>query len=325
MSDLIRIAIDAVEHGRLSEAVQMLSHAAQVDDPEAAYALAGWRMTGDLIRRDLSEARRLYGIAAKSHYKDSENIYLALLANGAGNAKRHWQEALEYMREHASHRYRNECKLLEAMDIDLNGDPKTTYNAVTNFSEPEMLTVRNFLSSAECSYLIALAQPRLQPSLVVDPNTGSLVKDPIRNSSAVAFPFVRENPVIHALNRRIAHVTNTTYEQGEPAQVLAYDVNQEYRPHSDALPNPVNQRILTVLVYLNENFRGGETRFQSIDWSFKGNQGDALLFRNTDARGNPHPLAVHAGAMVEEGRKFLLSKWIREAPLDLSGPPGRPF
>ena len=33
----------------------------------------------------------------------------------------------------------------------------------------------------------------------------------------------------------------------------------------------------------------------------------------------------HAGLPVTRGRKLMLSKWIRDKPLDLAGPPGRPF
>ena len=31
------------------------------------------------------------------------------------------------------------------------------------------------------------------------------------------------------------------------------------------------------------------------------------------------------GDMQAQGRKLMLSKWLRARPLDLSGPPGRPF
>ena len=36
---------------------------------------------------------------------------------------------------------------------------------------------------------------------------------------------------------------------------------QEYRPHFDAIGNADNQRVLTFLVYLNDDYEGGETDF----------------------------------------------------------------
>jgi prolyl 4-hydroxylase len=49
------------------------------------------------------------------------------------------------------------------------------------------------------------------------------------------------------------------------------------------------------------------------------------MFRNVDSAGAIDPAARHAGYPVRRGTKFLLSRWIRERALDLSGPPGRPL
>jgi prolyl 4-hydroxylase len=152
-----------------------------------------------------------------------------------------------------------------------------------------------------------------------------VVQDPIRTSLGAAFPFTAEDPVLHAINRRIAKLTGTSYEQGEPLQVLSYAPGQQYRLHSDALPSGTNQRVLTLLVYLNNDFEGGETAFPDLGISHRGGAGDAIVFANVDAAGRPEMRARHAGLPVRRGRKWLLSKWIRERPLDLSGPPGRPF
>ena len=83
--------------------------------------------------------------------------------------------------------------------------------------------------------------------------------------------------------------------------------------------------MLTLLVYLNDGYDGGETEFPDLGLRVRGAPGDALLFASVDAAGAPCPAARHAGLPVRSGEKFLLSKWIRAAPLDLSGPPGRPF
>lgn len=153
------------------------------------------------------------------------------------------------------------------------------------------------------------------------------MRDPVRTARVAAFPFVLEYPALHALNRRIAAVTGTRYEQGEPVQVLCYDAGEEYKLHADALPPRagVNQRIATFLVALNADYEGGETTFPRLGLAWRGAIGEALHFRNVDAASAPANEMWHAGAPARRRRKFLLSKWIRAAPLDLSGPPGRPF
>ena len=150
--------------------------------------------------------------------------------------------------------------------------------------------------------------------MIVDPTTGQMRADPIRTSEAATFPWINETPFIHALNRRIATASRTTVEQGEPLQVLRYSPGQEYRSHSDALPSADNQRIITVLVYLNDDFEGGETSFPAPGLNLRGEVGDALIFANVDDRGRPDPHATHAGRPVVNGQKWLASRWIRERP-----------
>jgi len=161
--------------------------------------------------------------------------------------------------------------------------------------------------------------------VVIDPRSGRFVRDPVRTSAAAAFPFVLESPVLHAIGRRIARISGTRPEQGEPPQILRYGPGEEYRPHVDALPGGDNQRIVTVLIYLNDGYEGGGTHFPAANLTINGRQGDAIVFRNVTAAGAVDGTTRHAGLPVTRGEKFLLSRWIRARPLDLRGPPGRPF
>jgi prolyl 4-hydroxylase len=142
----------------------------------------------------------------------------------------------------------------------------------------------------------------------------------VRNSDVAAFPLAYETPAVHALNRRLAAISATAPEQGEPLQILRYGPGQQYKAHSDALPNAANQRICTALVYLNEDYAGGETHFLANDLKVRGAVGDAILFVNADREGRPDADARHAGLPVTRGTKLLASRWIRARPLDLSMP-----
>jgi prolyl 4-hydroxylase len=76
-----------------------------------------------------------------------------------------------------------------------------------------------------------------------------------------------------------------------------------------------NQRILTALIYLTEDYEGGETKFLRTGLSFRGRTGDLLLFRNVMADGRPDLMTEHAGLPVTKGRKMIASRWIwRQAP-----------
>jgi prolyl 4-hydroxylase len=51
------------------------------------------------------------------------------------------------------------------------------------------------------------------------------------------------------------------FSQGEAMQILRYKPGQQYRPHLDARADAANTREVTALVYLNHNYKGGETSF----------------------------------------------------------------
>lgn len=313
--------------GAVGEAYRLLVAALERGDALAAAKLAEWRMAGDFIRRDLGEARRLYGNAAELGLDAAAPVHIALLASGAGGAGRDWRRALDLLAARSPNHpsARRQCDLLARMAIDAQGDPLTATRAIVQHERPRIDRLAGFMTAAECRYLIDLALPWLQPAVVVHPHTGQLIVDPVRRAQSAAFAFTAEDPVLHALNRRIAAATGTRYEQGEPLQVLSYGPGDEYKLHSDALVDDPNQRAQTLLVALSDDYDGGETDFPRVAVRLRGQVGDALRFDNVTADGRPDERAWHAGLPVSRGRKLILSKWIRARPLDLSGPRGRPF
>ena len=304
----------------------MLSGTGAAQDADALVALASWCLSGDHIRRDLGEARRLFGRAASLGHAGAETVYTAMLANGSGSQRR-WCTALRRLarRAQTDAAAAKEIALIKAMDLDPDGDPKRFAHGASIGTSPDVTAYRGFLTAAECRYLIHVATPRLQPSVVMDSASGRVIIDPVRRSAAAAFPFVLEAPAVHAINRRIARATATLAEQGEPLQILRYRPGEEYRPHYDALARTQNQRVLTFLIYLNEDYDGGETLFLTSGLKVRGRTGDAISFRNVTDSGASDPGSRHAGLTVTHGQKFLLSRWIRARPLNLLGEPGRPY
>lgn len=187
---------------------------------------------------------------------------------------------------------------------------------------PRARAHRKFWTDWECAYAIQRSEPLAAPSLVFDEAAGEPRLDPHRTAHAVAFWPLLDDLVLHQLNLRIAAAAGMTFRQGELLNVLRYEQGQEYRPHFDffdakALSHPRvqadgGQRVRTVLVYLNAGYAGGETHFIPGGVRFKGAAGDALLFDNVDAYGEPDRASLHAGRPVTEGVKWLASKWFRQ-------------
>jgi prolyl 4-hydroxylase len=106
---------------------------------------------------------------------------------------------------------------------------------------PMLAVLNNVFSSAECAQLIALAQPRLKESTIVDPVTGKDVISGQRTSFGMFFQL-QENAFIARLDKRISEIMNLPLENGEGLQILYYPTGAGSTPHFDFLvpSNPAN-------------------------------------------------------------------------------------
>jgi len=273
-------------------------------DADALFEAAADRLRANRI----AEARTLFARAAAAGSRKAAVIHCNLIASTVD-----WEEGLRLLRRLAetSPRCRRELAIVEAM---APGPPP----AGELLSEaPQVNLFRALFTLDECRYLIEAAAPMLEPAVVVDPATGRQRPDPVRISDGVGFTLPLENPAVHALNRRIAAASGTKVAQGEPLQVLRYRPGGEYKPHFDAIPGFANQRVLTMIVWLNTGYGGGETMFMKTGLRVKGGIGDALLFRNALADGSRDPDAAHAGLPVASGEKLIASRWIRARPFEM--------
>ena len=300
---------------RFREAYGVLTSFRAAQDADAQFTLAIWRLSGDIIRRDLSKAREHFARAARLGHRDAAIVHVNFVANGTGGTA-DWQAAVGLLEGMArsDEWARGQLEIIKGMRITPAGEPIDLPEQVGLSDRPWVRTFQGLFTEVECAFLVREALPFLEPSLVLDPGTGQHVPNPVRTSDGMAFPFVQESPAVHALNRRIAAITSTDVRHGEPLQVLRYRPGQQYRPHVDAVGGTDNQRVLTVLVYLNSDYEGGETEFVRTGLRFKGQTGDALVFRNTLTDGRPDELVQHAGRPVGKGEKLIASRWIRERP-----------
>lgn len=274
-------------------------------------------LAGRDVPRDLPRARAYFARAAAAGEPAAASVYRAFVANGTGGAA-DWRAALQLLQaDRADPDAAAQSALIAAMALDTDGQPTSRFEREQLSAAPRIALFRGFVSDAEAAYLVARATPRFQPALVVHPVTRRQVPDPIRTSNMAAFPLALEQPAIHAINRRIAAASETDVHAGEPLTVLRYSPGQQYRPHLDTLPRADNQRVATMLVYLNDGYGGGETHFPKIGLTVRARKGDALLFYNLREDGQPDPMTLHEGVMVSTGEKLIASRWIRQSRLVL--------
>ncbi|XP_076955679.1 putative prolyl 4-hydroxylase 6 [Bidens hawaiensis] len=204
---------------------------------------------------------------------------------------------------------------------------------VTQISKhPRAFLYRNFLTDEECDHLIEVAKDKLQKSMVADSITGKSIESMVRTSKGM---FIRKahDEVVAGIESRISMWTFIPVEYGEATQVLHYETSQKYLPHWDYFQDKANQavgghRIATVLMYLSNVEKGGETVFPQSEmkesqlkndesckcakrgYAVKPKKGDALLFFNLHPNGTTDPMSLHGSCPVIEGEKWLATKWI---------------
>jgi prolyl 4-hydroxylase len=287
-------------------------------DGQALFESAAAKLRGDGGVRDLPAALELFRQSAGTGRIDSAVIYANFLAAGIGGPRR-WAESLRLLAALAEvdPRSRRALERIEAMALTADGDPLHRPEGERLCEAPAITRFERLFSAEECAWLAASAEPMLEPAVVVDPGSGRQLRDPVRVCDSMGFTWPLENPAVHALNRRLAAASGTAPEQGEPLQVLRYRPGGEYKPHFDAIPGFANPRILTFLVWLNEDYEGGETHFPTPGLKLKGRTGDAILFRNAGPDGRRDPASGHSGLPVTNGEKRIASRWIRERPFDM--------
>ena len=304
-------ALRLIDAGR-TEGLEPLRELALAGNPHAVFALARLSWTGNMIPQDPVRGRVLFEHAASQGHAYANIFVTNLLASGVAG-RRDWPLALQRLEVEAEKLpdRRTALELIKSMRLDRNGDPATVPAAERLSDKPNLRIVRELMTRRECAYLIHTAEPLFRPSMVYN-DQGVEVRDTLRTSDGAGFFWLAEDPAIHALNRRIARATGTSYDQGEPLQVLRYVPGQEYRPHFDFLQGADNPRPWTALTYLNEDYEGGATRFVKTGQEVRGGTGDLLIFANSNERGLRDPLAEHAGMPVTAGTKYLATRWIRE-------------
>ena len=280
-------------------------------DPEASFALGLSHLWARGRPRDLAKAHQLFERAAAAGHVEAQRLRAILIINGTGcpSDPALGRRLLEKIA--ASDPYA--ATQIKFTDFMMSPQAAKERPVELICQSPRIELIRGLLLPEECRYVMIIAEPHLTPSIVLNPATGQNIPHPVRTSDGMSFGPAREDLVIHQINRRIADATGSRVNWGEPLHVLRYMPGQQYRPHVDALPGESNQRRRTALVYLNQDYEGGETAFPKLGISVRGDPGDVLVFDNLGEDGQSDRRSEHAGMPVTAGVKWLATRWIRGA------------
>lgn len=183
-------------------------------------------------------------------------------------------------------------------------------------SQPLIVEFEDFLTEDECNHIIEISRGKLERSQVIDEN--SISED--RTSYQTGF-LLNQTDIIKNIEERISNILNCPLLHQEGFNVVCYESGQFYSPHYDWFDKdcPIekehyhnNQRIITVIFYLNDDFTGGCTEFPEVNIKIIPKRGKALMFSNIDEYGIEDELTLHQGCPPRDGTKWIANKWVRE-------------
>lgn len=176
--------------------------------------------------------------------------------------------------------------------------------------------VSDLLTPTQCKQIMQFCEDKLVDSEVVGGK-----HQHIRNSKQHWIP--KTNELVKHIFEKVSYMFNIPIENAEDLQVVRYQPDQYYNEHHDSccddnekcneFTKRGGQRRLTVLIYLNNEFEGGYTKFKNLDIEMKAPTGSAIVFYPLTLNTNKcHPMALHAGMPVSKGEKWIANLWFRE-------------
>jgi prolyl 4-hydroxylase len=292
------------------EGVSLLNTAAGRDHAGALCALATLRAAGAWTRQDWPEALDLLEQAAVRGSNDARAQLRVIAGNRdpAANARAGTAGADYWSR------------LKDSIDLRAFVTPRPPVQVCES---PRIWTAEDFAGSDLCAWLVSRSTGKLKAAKMRDVTTGVARALDTRTCSDFAFDIVTGGIVMLLLRTKISAVTSIPAPHMEPPQIFHYAVGQEIKAHHDFLFDGAHSygrdgkytgdRLATFLMYLNEDYEGGELDFPRGGYSYKGKTGDGIFFAS-QRDGKPDPMSLHAARPVISGEKYILSQWIHNQP-----------
>ena len=185
-----------------------------------------------------------------------------------------------------------------------------------NTEKYDVKEIENILTHEECDILIEFAKCRKDwetsqfYSNIIDSKKGSYQKTDkdIRNSKTLLLND-KDHPIIQKIALITELLTGLPLNTQEDLQITHYNTDGKFHPHYDANNMYGGQRRATLIIYLNDDFEGGETVFTKLDKIITPKKGHGLLFLNTDSSDEIIADSMHQGNKVIAGEKWICTKW----------------
>jgi prolyl 4-hydroxylase len=287
-----------------NDGARFLADASELGGAEAAAVLAVLYAVGASRKHDLKSALDSLIVAAQRGWPEAQGQLTVLAGDTASDAARDWRRLAER--------------------IDLAAWQTAPTGAADLNADPVIRSYPRFVSPPVARWLIDKARGRLTRALVYEALIKKVTVHHTRTNSAAMFNLLDTDLVCVLLQHRMSACLGTPFRHLEAMTVLHYDEGEEITPHFDFIdPNVPDypqeiqqkgQRIVTFLVYLNDDYEGGATEFPRLGVSHKGELCEGLFFVNSLRDGGADLRTLHAGRPPSNGEKWIVSQFVRNRP-----------
>jgi hypothetical protein len=317
--------------GRHAEAMEALKGASLEGDLVAMTELAHRLLVGD--RAPKSPKRALYLLHQAAKLGEARALArIAALTAGGAYLPQNWRQALQLLAQAAAAGdapAQGQLNCLQPL-----GAPPASWQEMA-----ERVPLHYWLEAAGqqalhenvrrvpqlaplpvCSWLIGRARGRLQPALVYDSISRENQIHEMRTNTMALFDYSTFDVVQFLLQARMSLTCGYPMQHFETPMVLHYTVGQQITPHFDFIDAKATdyaeqirdqgQRMITFLLYLNDDYEGGETTFPELGIVHRGTTGGGLYFINAHADLTPNRRMLHTGSPPVRGEKWVVSQFI---------------
>jgi hypothetical protein len=197
--------------------------------------------------------------------------------------------------------------------IDLDKWLTPAYSVKPMSDGLRMAVIRDLAEPEICDWLIERARPRLERAKVYAGEINPQVATARTNRDCI-FTLPDRDIFMAILRTRIVEATQRQMREMEPPMVLNYSVGQEFHAHYDSPADPntpgFRQRLITVLLSLNDQYEGGATAFPIVGGRWRGRKGTAIYFWNVTPDGTRDERSLHAGLPITRGEKWMMTQFI---------------
>ncbi len=187
-----------------------------------------------------------------------------------------------------------------------------------------MEEIHNFITPEECQELIRMIDANHTRSSVVVGGTDRTDVTDHRTSSTSNLDM--NTPIMSKIKKQISETLGLELVKGEALQGQLYEPGQYFKPHNDFFSGPAydmhckasGNRTHTLMIYLNEDYKGGGTYFPTLQKTIEPETGKALWWYNIKD-GKVQDQYLHEGVTVDEGKKYVVTSWWREKNWDGAG------